>query len=96
MLQLHNNSAELLWGLLVALNLADVVSTMKVLKAGGKELNPVMRFFMTKLGNLPGLLAPKAVILTAAYWAFVPSNMWAVLGALCLLYVFVVAHNVKQ
>jgi hypothetical protein len=33
-------------------NLMDIISTNKVLKKGGVELNPVMRWAMEKFGNL--------------------------------------------
>jgi len=35
----------------VIANLLDVISTNKVLKNGGKELNPVMRWAMDKFGK---------------------------------------------
>ncbi len=43
----------MLWGLILfaLAQLADVWTTERVLAAGGRELNPVIRFFMDKLGR---------------------------------------------
>ncbi len=40
---------------LIALQLADLATTLVVLQRGGKELNPVVRWFIVKLGPLFGL-----------------------------------------
>lgn len=83
-----------LFGLLTALQLADVYTTRRILIAGGKELNPMMRWLIRKLGVMPGLIIPKAFLLILAYIVLLPYP-W-VLGALCGLYVGVLVHNAKS
>ena len=90
------NLTELLFALLVALNLADIVSTLKVLRAGGKELNPVMRKAMKAVGTLPALVLLKAPVLAGVYYVLVPPEMWVAMGASCLFYMGVVANNIRQ
>lgn len=38
-----------------ALQVADVTLTTLILRRGGRELNPAMRWLMDKLGTVPGL-----------------------------------------
>lgn len=76
-----------------ALNLADYLTTKRILKTGGKELNPVVSFLITK--QCFGIFK---IVTTAAGMVFI--NMEEkpkMIGkALLGLYGFVVAHNVKE
>lgn len=47
--------------LLVALNVADVVLTIRILDAGGRELNPAMKWLMARLGVVPALVTAKVI-----------------------------------
>lgn len=83
--------------LLVVLQYLDGWTTYKVLSKGGRELNPVVRWFINQFGLLNGLVLVKgslAVALIAA--TFYGTMPWWVLGVLCVLYVVVVAHNFKE
>lgn len=82
--------------ILVALNLADAVTTYLALKriANAVEANPVMGFLMDKLGLVGALVAKMAVVLGATYAAYDYGQAW-LFGVLCALYVFIVYNNVK-
>ena len=56
----------------VLLQLGDIYTTYRILKCGGRELNPVVAKLMDKIGRLNGLLAIKTpiillVLLTTIY-----------------------------
>ena len=77
--------------LLVILQLLDVATTWYALeKAGLAEGNPVARWFIEKLGLIPGLLALKGS-LGAVLWATDPTDLVLIFG--CILYVGVVGNN---
>ena len=74
-----------------ALQLADIATTLYVLRRGGKELNPVMLALFDMLGELPALLLTKAAIVGAVFaWG----QAWIVY--FIALYVGVVAWNIYQ
>ena len=81
--------------LLVALNVADAVTTTMGVKRGAKELNPVMRVLMAKVGTLPALLGWKAAFLGGVY-AFLPVIDPRALMGLCAFYAAVVGWNIVQ
>jgi len=87
----------ILFAILIGLQAADVATTSRNLKAGGRELNPVSRFFMDKFGILPGLLLSKAPLMIGAgvaTYLFQSLWYWPVgLGVVCIIYVLVVCHN---
>lgn len=78
--------------LLIALQVADAFLTVKILKDGGQELNPVMRLVMSKLGVVGAMAALKTVlvILVAAAWNET-LTFWA-----CVFYIGVVGWNTYQ
>lgn len=85
-----------------ALQVADIALTLHILAHGGRELNPVARWFMARLGRLGGLVAIKAV--TALFviggalvaHAYAPTAAMAALALVCALYAYVVLHNLQQ
>lgn len=79
--------------LLVALNVADILLTLRIIKQGGRELNPLLAWLMTRIGIKPALIVSKAVLLVAA--ALVLRSP-AILTLLCLAYAAVVWHNWRQ
>ena len=81
--------------LLVALNVADAVTTTMGIKRGARELNPVMRALMAKVGPLPALLGWKAAFLGGVY-AFLPVIDPRALMVLCAFYAAVVGWNTFQ
>jgi len=84
----------------VIANLLDVISTNKVLKNGGKELNPVMRWAMDKFGHLwviPKLLFAGVAAGVAFHFGFI-WMIWALAGVYGLVAVnnFRVAKKLKD
>jgi hypothetical protein len=54
-----NSLCKFLFILIVALQAADAYLTCRILGAGGRELNPVMRFLMDRIGVMAGLIVAK-------------------------------------
>ena len=75
-----------------ALQVADSVLTVLVINGGGRELNPVMRWLMDRLGVAPALAVAKAAAIAYLAWADIPA---LTIGA-CVLYAGVVAWNLKE
>ena len=77
--------------IIAALQVLDVATTWYALeKAGLGEGNPIARWFIEKLGLIPGLLALKGS-LGAVLWATNPTDLVLIFG--CILYVGVVGNN---
>ena len=83
-----------LFVLVVALQAADAFLTWRVLRAGGRELNPAVRFLITHLGTVPGLVAFKLFLVVMA-WLYLREQL-LVLLAIAALYACVVRHNWNQ
>lgn len=47
------------------LQAADIYTTWRLVSTGGRELNKRMRYFINRLGLLPGLIVPKAAVTAA-------------------------------
>lgn len=75
-----------------ALQVADSVLTVLVINGGGRELNPVMRWLMERLGMIPALAVFKALAIAYLAWVNIPA---LTIGA-CVVYVAVVAWNLKE
>jgi hypothetical protein len=83
----------ILLGVFILLQIADVWTTMVALKTGkAHEANPIMKWFMDKLGVVPSLLIIKAVVIGVVVY-FV--NVWIILAILNCLYAFAVYLNIK-
>ena len=71
------------------LQVADGYTTYKLLSNGGRELNPVMRWVMDKLGMVQGLVLMKLLTIGLVAAAFSEAlTFW-----LCVLYICVVGWN---
>lgn len=79
--------------LFIALNVADAVLTERILRKGGRELNPVMRWAMEKIGVIPALGIGKAV--AVALVAVFAQEVMEAMIALCVLYAGIVANNIR-
>jgi len=77
----------------VLANILDVVSTKKVLKNGGVELNPILRFAMDKGGNKWIVL--KLMLAGIALGIFLYVNLIWVVWALAAVYAGVALNNFK-
>lgn len=74
----------------VALTALDAWLTLRILAAGGHELNPIVRKAMDRFGNVKGMALVKVPTLILA--AFLP--LWLLL-VLCALYGVVVEANAE-
>lgn len=89
----------ILFGLL---QIADIASTTRALDRGARELNPVVRWFMARLGRAGGLVATKtigaAVIIPAMLLAYAYAATVAIIAIIliCAAYAYVVLHNWRQ
>lgn len=91
-----------LLALFALLQIADIALTMHILAHGGRELNPVARWFMAQMGRLGGLVAIKAITGAAVIGcvlvahAHAPTVAAAALALICAGYSWVVLHNWRQ
>ena len=85
---------EILFSVLVGLNVLDVYTTMQILRQGGRELNPLMAWLMGKIGPLPAMLALKVPLLAAMGLMLTDVPQWMLL-ALLALYACVVVNNLR-
>lgn len=81
--------------LLIVLGIADVVTTLKGLKAGDEEANPLAAWVFKLLGPVPGMLALK-ILCTAIIIGVVEVSRWWWLGAIFVVgYIYVLWNNVR-
>ena len=82
------------FALFVLVNVLDAITTVKALKLGGKELNPLMARMMGMVGVIPALAIMKVAML---YFTF--TNLGIVilyLPLFVLVYIGVCAWNLYQ
>jgi len=79
--------------LLMALQVGDVLTTLKILQ-NGRELNPLMNWLFIKLGMKEVLLAKAVVVSCIGIWLWTVYPI--VLIPLCVLYIGVVGWNSYQ
>lgn len=81
--------------ILIALQIFDYVSTIKALESGkGVEANPLVKWFMDKMGMRQGLVALKGVGIAVAFYLY---SVQSTLGLVVLigLYGYIVHNNFK-
>ena len=84
-----------LLAILILLQIADGLTTWAILHHGGKELNPAVRWAMSKLGRGWGLITAKAWAIGLLFALYlIPLGTCAMIP-LALLYGWVVANNVR-
>lgn len=82
-----------LFGLFVALSVADAITTYRALRRPGtREANPVMRWLFDRLGIVPALVATKAAAVAAVWATMGVYSVW-VLAGVNAAYAFVVWRN---
>jgi hypothetical protein len=83
--------------LVIALQIVDVVTTVIILRRGGRELNPVLNWLMGKVGVLNALLAVKAVLIAVLLIAYSAGFPGLVYGAvfLVVLYIGIAVNNLR-
>ena len=94
-MELINQYVMLFVYLLLALQVADLITTLYVLRTGkGAEANPIAKKLMAVFGPEFTVLMVKAA-LAGAIWTFRASTPAIVFAGLCVLYLYVVANNLK-
>jgi hypothetical protein len=84
----------LLW-LLIVLQYADALTTLKILERGGKERNPILRRLFEYVGVMNGIFIAKTVVVLA-FWVFAEYIPVLVFAIMCGLYAAVVYPNIEQ
>lgn len=80
--------------LVTALQAADGYLTWRILRAGGRELNPIVRTFIERFGLVPGLVLSK-LAMVALVGVYVRDQLPALI-VIAVLYAWVVRHNWRQ
>ena len=75
----------------IALQAADIWSTLTALKLGGREVNPVL----AKAFNYADPLAVMVVIKLAGVWALWYVDMYVITGLACAAYLWVIDNNLR-
>lgn len=95
--QIQHEHASVLIGVFAMFQLLDAITTNIIIRQGGYEKNPVMRWFMKVFGRLwwwPKLALVIGVVLAhVEYQYFVYPAAFAVLMLLVLLYMWIVYNN---
>ena len=86
------DAAALLCLLFIGLQLIDYELTSGILKRGGRELNPMLRWLMGRIGTRPALLAAQ-LLAVALGWLLAYHGEALALVALCVIYTGVCAWN---
>jgi len=81
--------------LLLALQVADLATTLYVLRTGkGAEANPIAKKLMAWFGPELGLALPK-IALAGAIWTFRDTTPAWAYAMLCVMYVVIVGNNLR-
>ena len=84
-----------LLSLAILLQLLDWWSTTTILRAGGRELNPVLAKLFNRFGIQPALIAYKVLIAVGCvYLAY--AEFVEILAGICVIYLLVVGNNIWQ
>lgn len=89
----------ILAAIFVALNVGDIVVTDKLLRAGGIENNPLMRWAMDRMGALPAMVLLKAIMCLALGLILMdmPSHVTAaVLLVAAAFYYVILTKNMRE
>lgn len=84
-----------LLAILILLQIADGLTTYAIIKRGGTERNPAVRWVMAKLGMIPALIAVKAWAVGLLFVLYlIPNGIYGMIP-LALLYGWVIWNNVR-
>lgn len=78
--------------LLILLQIVDVITTLLVLKKGGREANPLMLALFGLMGPVPALLVTKGLVVALVLLVPLPGLL---MFALIAFYVWVVFNNIE-
>ena len=94
-MELINQYAMVFVYLLLALQVADLATTLYVLRTGkGAEANPIAKKLMAVFGPEFGLALPKLLI-AGVIWTVRDTTPPVVFAGLCVLYLVIVINNLK-
>jgi len=79
---------------LVALQMADIVTTRAVLDKGGFERNPIAKWLMDRIGEIPAMYAIKGLVLVPIAYLLPQIPVFG-MGALVAWSAYVVINNVR-
>ena len=79
--------------LLLALQIADILTTLRAIELGGREINPVMAWLMRRAG-VPGALAVGKLFVLALAVGWLHDSLPALL-VLDAVFAAIVANNVR-
>lgn len=83
------------FAIFVVLQGLDAYTTIRILGAGGREMNPVMRWVFARLGVAAGLAAAKVLLVVVMFVLFPLIPVW-VAWLIVLGYAAVVGWNATQ
>ena len=89
-----NEAMQYALACLVLLNVLDIFTTLHILAAGGREMNPGLAWLMAKIGGAQALVISKAVLLGFIYYFIADIPIYGLL-AICAIYTFVVVNNIR-
>ena len=75
----------------IALQALDIATTLKALKLGGREVNPIL----AKAFNYADPLAVMVVIKLAGVWALWYVDLYVLTGVMCAVYLYVIDSNLR-
>ena len=73
----------------IALQALDIATTLKALKLGGREVNPILAKLFEKFDPLATMVAVKLAGVWALWWL----DMYVLTGIMCAVYLYVVDQN---
>jgi hypothetical protein len=82
----------------VALNVADYITTRVVLSHGGRELNPIMRWIIDGGLFIPAKIILTGIIISGLYFTSASFPVITIITgwAIVIYYAWVVLHNLSQ
>lgn len=80
--------------LLLALQAGDILTTIKILNAGGRELNPLLRWLFKRFPYVPAIVGAKLLVTApVAYIVLAYPELWSVPAAGCVVLSIVLVNN---
>lgn len=71
------------------LQVADIWTTLKALKMGAREMNPILAKLFERYDPLPVMVSFKVAAISALWWV----DMYFLTGIMCAMYLWVVNNN---
>lgn len=78
----------------ILLQVLDVMSTLRILRANGREINPIMKWVMNQYGREIGLIGFKVIATLIVVRFMMITSTPAAIGFV-VLYVLVVGNNLR-